>query len=81
MRRSPADPTQHIRKNDAMNASALARQPNPLPNPFRPGNGVPPPYLAGRDPVLAAFEDWLRENPPLHANWALTGLPPSGRPP
>jgi len=62
-----------------MNSPALARQPNPLPNPFRPGNGVPPPYLAGRDPVLNAFEDWLRESPPLHANWALTGLRGTGK--
>jgi len=62
-----------------MNASALARQPNPLPNPFRPGNGVPPPYLAGRDPVLNGFEDWIRETPPLHANWALTGLRGTGK--
>jgi hypothetical protein len=62
-----------------MNLSALARQPNPLPNPFRPGNGVPPPHLAGRDPVLNAFEDWLVETPPLHANWALTGLRGTGK--
>lgn len=62
-----------------MNDSALARQPNPLPNPFRPGNGVPPPYLAGRDPVLIAFEDWIREAPPLHANWSLTGLRGTGK--
>ncbi len=62
-----------------MNDSMLARQPNPLPNPFRPGNGVPPPYLAGRDRLLAAFEDWLVEEPPLHANWALTGLRGTGK--
>jgi hypothetical protein len=62
-----------------MNASALARQPNPLPNPFRPGNGVPPPYLAGRDRLLDTFEDWLLEEPPLHANWALTGLRGTGK--
>jgi hypothetical protein len=62
-----------------MTGSALARQPNPLPNPFRPGNGVPPPYLAGRDRLLAAFEDWLLETPPLHANWALTGLRGTGK--
>jgi hypothetical protein len=62
-----------------MTDSALARQPNPLPNPFRPGNGVPPPYLAGRDRLLAAFEDWLLEEPPLHANWALTGLRGTGK--
>lgn len=62
-----------------MNGSALARQPNPLPNPFRPGNGVPPPYLAGRDRLLAAFEDWLVEAPPLHANWTLSGLRGTGK--
>jgi hypothetical protein len=62
-----------------MNGSALARQPNPLPNPFRPGNGVPPPYLAGRDRLLDTFEDWLLEEPPLHANWALTGLRGTGK--
>jgi hypothetical protein len=62
-----------------MSGPALARQPNPLPNPFRPGNGVPPPYLAGRDRLLAAFEDWLLEAPPLHANWALVGLRGTGK--
>jgi hypothetical protein len=62
-----------------MNGSALARQPNPLPNPFRPGNGVPPPYLAGRDRLLDTFEDWLLEEPSLHANWALTGLRGTGK--
>ncbi len=62
-----------------MNDSMLARQPNPLPNPFRPGNGVPPPYLAGRDRLLATFDDWLIEEPPLHANWALTGLRGTGK--
>ncbi|MEX1156144.1 MAG: ATP-binding protein [Chloroflexota bacterium] len=62
-----------------MNGPALARQPNPLPNPFRPGNGVPPPYLAGRDRLLDTFEDWLLEEPPLHANWALTGLRGTGK--
>ncbi|MGH2601103.1 MAG: ATP-binding protein [Dehalococcoidia bacterium] len=62
-----------------MSASGLARQPNPLPNPFRPGNGVPPPYLAGRDQLLAAFEDWLIERPPLYANWTLTGLRGTGK--
>jgi hypothetical protein len=62
-----------------MNESALARQPNPLPNPFRPGNGVAPPHLAGRDRLLAAFEDWLIETPPLHANWTLSGLRGTGK--
>jgi len=26
-----------------------------LANPFRPGNGVAPPYLAGRDALLVDF--------------------------
>lgn len=62
-----------------MTDAALARQPNPLPNPFRPGNGVPPPYLAGRDRLLADADDWLIEAHPLHANWALTGLRGTGK--
>ena len=36
-------------------------EPRPLANPFRPGNGVPPPYLAGRDRLLAEFERFLVE--------------------
>jgi hypothetical protein len=62
-----------------MTGSDLARQPNPLPNPFRPGNGVPPPYPAGRDRVLNAFEDWLLAEAPLHANWTMTGLRGTGK--
>ncbi len=62
-----------------MTGTSLARQPNPLPNPFRPGNGVPPPYLSGRDALLADVEDWLLEDPPLHANWTLTGLRGTGK--
>jgi hypothetical protein len=62
-----------------MTGSALARQPNPLSNPFRPGNGVPPPYLAGRDRLLSEVEDWLLEDPPLHPNWTLTGLRGTGK--
>jgi hypothetical protein len=53
-------------------------QPQAIANPFRPGNGVPPPYLAGREPVLGAFEDFLDPRP-LHANWAMTGLRGTGK--
>ena len=49
-----------------------------LANPFRPGNGVAPPYLAGRDALLDAFEAFLAESP-LHANWTLTGLRGTGK--
>ena len=49
-----------------------------IANPFRPGNGVPPPYLAGRDSVLRAFDEFLDERP-LHANWAITGLRGTGK--
>jgi hypothetical protein len=48
-------------------------------NPFRPGNGVAPPYLAGRDPLLAEFEQFLDEVHPPHANWALTGIRGTGK--
>jgi AAA ATPase domain len=47
-------------------------------NPFRPGNGVRPPYLAGRDRLLAEFEEFTRERP-LHANWTLIGLRGTGK--
>jgi hypothetical protein len=49
-----------------------------LANPFRPGNGVVPPYLAGRDALLNAFDEFLADRP-LHANWALTGLRGTGK--
>ena len=48
-------------------------------NPFRPGNGVPPPYLAGRDALLAEFERFLGEAHPPHANWTLTGIRGTGK--
>jgi hypothetical protein len=42
------------------NRTAFQAEPNArteqLANPFRPGNGVAPPYLAGRDPLLAEFQ-------------------------
>lgn len=47
-------------------------------NPFRPGNGVAPPFLAGRDRLLAEFEAFVGERP-LHANWAVTGLRGTGK--
>ena len=50
-----------------------------LANPFRPGNGVPPPYLAGRDALLAEFERFLAEPHPVHPNWTLTGLRGTGK--
>jgi len=51
----------------------------PLPNPFRPGNGVPPPFLAGRDPLLVEFERYLHESAPPHSNWTLTGIRGTGK--
>jgi hypothetical protein len=48
-------------------------------NPFRPGNGVAPPYLAGRDGLLAEFQRFLGEDNPPHANWTLTGLRGTGK--
>lgn len=50
-----------------------------LANPFRPGNGVAPPYLAGRDALLGEFERFLGEAHPPHANWALTGIRGTGK--
>jgi len=50
-----------------------------LANPFRPRNGVAPPYLAGRDALLEEFERYLGETHPLHANWTLTGIRGAGK--
>jgi hypothetical protein len=48
-------------------------------NPFRPGNGVPPPYLAGRDTLLAEFERFVGESHPPHPDWTLTGIRGTGK--
>ena len=50
-----------------------------LANPFRPGNGVRPPFLAGRDVLLFEFERFLTEPSPTHANWTLTGIRGTGK--
>ena len=50
-----------------------------LANPFRPGNGVAPPFLAGRDALLGEFERYLGETHPPHANWTLTGIRGTGK--
>lgn len=45
----------------------------PLPNPFRPGAGHPPPYLAGRETETQEFARLLDQIPVL-TNLVLTGL-------
>jgi hypothetical protein len=50
-----------------------------LANPFRAGNGVAPPFLAGRDALLDEFARFLSEAHPPHVNWALTGLRGTGK--
>jgi len=44
-----------------------------LQNPFRPGAGHPPPYLAGREQEQREFEQMLEQQPVL-TNLVLTGL-------
>lgn len=44
-----------------------------FPNPFRPGAGQPPPYLAGRDKEKDDFKELIKQNPILK-NLILTGL-------
>ena len=43
-------------------------------NPYRPGVGVRPVYLAGRDPSIARFRAMLRAAPELQASMRVTGL-------
>jgi hypothetical protein len=65
---SPAD---HIRSHLVANDQSA--------NPFRPGNGVLPAYLAGREKPLAEFDAFLADSHPLHANWTVTGLRGTGK--
>lgn len=44
-----------------------------FPNPFRPGAGHPPPYLAGRDHERQEFQEYLTQQPVM-TNVVLTGL-------
>lgn len=46
---------------------------SPITNPFRPGAGHPPPYLAGREKERQEFSKQLDQEPVL-ANLVLTGL-------
>jgi len=43
-------------------------------NPFRPGVGIQPRYLAGRDKAIANFRAILRSSPDIPANMRVTGL-------
>jgi hypothetical protein len=43
-------------------------------NPFRPGVGIRPPYLAGRDAPMRRFDAMLRAAPEQPANMRVTGL-------
>jgi len=45
----------------------------PFPNPFRPGAGQPPPYLAGREKEADEFKSLLQQKPILK-NLVITGL-------
>ena len=53
---------------------APINQTESLANPFALGNGVPPPFQAGRDGVLVEFERFLGDAHPVHANWTLTEI-------
>ena len=50
-----------------------------LANPFRPGNGVAPPYLAGRDAAARRVRAIPRRATRSTPNWALTGLRGTGK--
>jgi hypothetical protein len=59
--------------------TSATAQDEQLANPFRPGNGVRPPYLAGRDALLREFDRFLGETHPPHPNWTLTGIRGTGK--
>jgi phosphoglycolate phosphatase-like HAD superfamily hydrolase len=67
----------HPSGHDVTHAPVKSRT-GQLANPFRPGNGVTPPHLAGHDALLDDYESFTAEAP-LHPNWALTGLRGTGK--
>src|ERR1700691_1750431 len=52
---------------------------NPSKNPYRPGVGVRPLYLAGREAPLRRFDAMLRAAPEQPANMRETGLRAVGK--
>lgn len=50
-----------------------------MTNPFRPGNGIAPPYLAGRDEELQWFEKSLATALTLPRNLVLSGIRGTGK--
>lgn len=72
-------PTRLIAPSSCIWQATRAHRTEQLANPFRPGNGVPPPYLAGRDALLEEFERFLGETHPPHRNWTLTGIRGTGK--
>ncbi|MGB9669383.1 MAG: AAA family ATPase [Anaerolineales bacterium] len=49
------------------------------PNPFRPGNGISPPYLAGRDEQLKLFKKSLDTALTLPQNMVISGVRGTGK--
>lgn len=52
----------------------MCAQPSEQRNPYRPGAGLVPTYLAGRDGILRRIDNTLRAAPELSANVKFTGL-------
>ena len=52
---------------------------NKLDNPFRPGNGIMPPYLAGREDEILWFENSLDSALSLPQNLIISGIRGTGK--
>ncbi len=50
-----------------------------MDNPFRPGNGIMPPYLAGREEEILWFENSLKSALSLPQNLVLSGIRGTGK--
>jgi Cdc6-like AAA superfamily ATPase len=51
-----------------------------MTNPFRPGNGIEPKYLAGREDIINSFETSLRSyEEGLSRNVTISGLRGTGK--
>ena len=57
----------------------MKRKEKRIQNPFRPGNGIMPPYLAGREEIIEGFEKSLDTAFSLPQNLVITGVRGTGK--
>lgn len=73
-RRSPPQ-----RKSNSAGKESMKKEEKSIQNPFRPGNGIMPPYLAGRESIIERFEASLDTALSLPQNLVITGVRGTGK--